>query len=176
MRHNTRERNTCANITMKKHDLLKGLNPNRIVPKRIRIPEHIAYQMDTYSEQTDMSIGQWLTHVMEDVLPAFEEGASPTVDLRIATLLQLMRERDVARPVNHEVAHKKTREELAQGRPRKPYKGALNSSQPIDEQLKKLSQLTNEEFLHQLSNKQSHVMVPAPNEQRGKQSDDSDGA
>src|SRR6516164_3035540 len=103
----------------KSRDPWMELNPNITVPKTIRVPQHIAFQMDLYTEQLGTNIGRWLTTIMEDVLPAFEPGASPTVTLRLPQLLEAMRKAKIGPEVDIEELKKKITEGVAQGRPRK---------------------------------------------------------
>src|SRR5262249_54084332 len=95
------------------------LNPNATVAKTIRVPQHIAFQMDLYTEQLGTNIGRWLTTVMEDVLPAFEPGASHTVTLRLPQVLEAMRKAKVGPEVDIEELKKKITEGAPQGRPRR---------------------------------------------------------
>ena len=56
---------------------------------------------------------------MEDVLPAFEPGASPTVTLRLPQVLEAMRKAKVGPEVDVEDLKKKIIEGAPQGRPRR---------------------------------------------------------
>jgi hypothetical protein len=103
----------------KSRDSWMDLNPNITVPKTIRVPQHIAFQMDLYTEQLGTNIGRWLTTVMEDVLPAFKPGASPTVNLRLPVVLEAMRKAGVGPVVDTEELKRKITLGAPQGRPRK---------------------------------------------------------
>ena len=103
----------------KSRDPWMDLNPNITVAKTIRVPQHIAYQMDLYTEQLGTNIGRWLTTVMEDVLPAFKPGASPDVHLRLPVVLEAMRKAGVGPVVDTEALKKKITEGAPQGRPRR---------------------------------------------------------
>ena len=95
------------------------LDPNATVAKTIRVPQHIAFQMDLYTEQLGTNIGRWLTTVMEDVLPAFQPGASPTVTLRFTTGSGSHEKSNVGPEVDIEELKKKITEGAPQGRPRR---------------------------------------------------------
>ena len=102
-----------------------GLNPDATVPKTIRLPQTIAFQMDYYSQSMGSSLGRWLTTVLEDVLPAFEPDASPNVKLRLPQVLQSMRKAKMDVEPDVEELKKKVTEGVGPGRPRKRAGGKI---------------------------------------------------
>lgn len=67
------------------------LNPYATVPKTIRFPEDIAYQMDLYAERMNISVGRMLIAIMRDILPLFEDEAASTGPIRQVAVYQTMK-------------------------------------------------------------------------------------
>jgi len=80
------------------------LNPYATVPKTIRFPEDIAYQMDLYAARMNISVGRMLIALMQDVLPLFEEevvsGERPP--LRQVAVYQTMKKGKVLSEVDED--------------------------------------------------------------------------
>ena len=78
------------------------LNPYATVPKTIRFPEDIAYQMDLYAARMNISVGRMLIAIMQDVLPLFEQDEITEKPIRQVAVYQTMKKGKVLSPVDED--------------------------------------------------------------------------
>lgn len=78
------------------------LNPYATVPKTIRFPEDIAYQMDLYAARMNISVGRMMIAILQDVLPLFEEDEVTERPIRQVAVYQTMKKGKVLSPVDED--------------------------------------------------------------------------
>jgi hypothetical protein len=81
------------------HDT-SSIDPLLTIPVSVRIPARLAYQLTLYSKQLNTSTGKIMASILEDVLPAFTEGQSGGVRIRIAQAYIVMDGADLLQAVN----------------------------------------------------------------------------
>jgi hypothetical protein len=77
------------------------------IPKTMRFPEPIAYQLDLISEQMGTTSGKFLNDLLEEILPAFA-GNSTRVDLRSLKVYQFLQENKMLRKVDQETRSRRS--------------------------------------------------------------------
>jgi hypothetical protein len=91
------------NIAVASQEARRMLDPESgeepSVPVSIRLPWSVAYLLNLYAQELNLSAGKVLTSILEDVIPAFEDKNYKEA-LRIPQVYHLMKEGNLLRFVD----------------------------------------------------------------------------